>query len=79
MTEHFCDTCNRVRLSATGDLHACLGHDDAVSLRAVLRAGGSDDDIRGAISAALGEKRAGHEFLTTGEGAPSKHMIAIGG
>ena len=41
MTEHFCDDCNRLRLTATGDLHACLGHDDAISLRDVLRAGGS--------------------------------------
>src|SRR5690606_8978617 len=39
MTEHFCDDCNRLRLTATGELHACLGHDDAVSLRDVLRAG----------------------------------------
>ncbi|HRC55827.1 MAG TPA: GTP 3',8-cyclase MoaA [Kofleriaceae bacterium] len=37
MTEHFCDDCNRLRLTAAGDLHACLGHDDAVSLRQVLR------------------------------------------
>ena len=40
MTEHFCDTCNRVRLSASGALHACLGYDDAVDLRDALRAGG---------------------------------------
>jgi cyclic pyranopterin phosphate synthase len=79
MTEHFCDTCNRVRLSATGELHACLGHDDAISLRDVVRTGGSDDDIRGAIAIALGSKRAGHEFLRTGVGAPTKHMVAIGG
>ncbi len=79
MTEHFCDACNRVRLSATGDLHACLGHDDAISLRDVIRAGGSDDDVRGAIAASLGAKRAGHEFLASGAGGPHKHMVAIGG
>jgi GTP 3',8-cyclase len=79
MTEHFCDSCNRVRLTATGDLHACLGHDDAVSLREIVRAGGSDDDLRAAIAIALDGKRAGHEFLRTGAGAPIKHMIAIGG
>ncbi len=44
MTEHFCEACNRLRLTATGDLHACLGHDDAISLRDVVRGGGSDDD-----------------------------------
>ncbi len=37
MTEHFCGDCNRLRLTASGDLHACLGHDDATSLRSVLR------------------------------------------
>ena len=79
MTEHFCDTCNRVRLSATGELHACLGHDDAISLRDVIRAGGSDDDVRAAIAASLDGKRAGHEFLRSGAGGPSKHMVAIGG
>jgi GTP 3',8-cyclase len=38
MTEHFCGDCNRLRLTASGDLHACLGHDDATSLRDILRA-----------------------------------------
>jgi cyclic pyranopterin phosphate synthase len=79
MTEHFCDDCNRVRLTATGALHACLGHDDAVSLRDVLRAGGSDDDLVAAIGAAVTGKRAGHAFSLDGTGAPQKHMIAIGG
>ncbi len=79
MTEHFCDDCNRLRLTATGALHACLGHDDAVSLRDVLRDGGSDDDVVRAISAAVTGKRAGHVFERTGAGAPRKHMIGIGG
>jgi cyclic pyranopterin phosphate synthase len=79
MTEHFCDDCNRLRLTATGALHACLGHDDAVSLRDVLRGGGSDDDLVRAIAGAVTGKRAGHVFERTGAGAPSKHMIGIGG
>lgn len=37
VTEPFCDTCNRIRLSATGQLHACLAYDDAIDLRAILR------------------------------------------
>jgi cyclic pyranopterin phosphate synthase len=37
MTEHFCGDCNRLRLTSSGDLHACLGHDDATSLRDILR------------------------------------------
>ncbi len=79
MTDHFCDDCNRLRLTATGALHACLGHDDAVSLRDVLRGGGSDDAVVGAIAAAVTGKRAGHAFERSGAGAPSKHMISIGG
>jgi molybdenum cofactor biosynthesis enzyme MoaA len=79
MTEHFCDDCNRLRLTATGALHACLGHDDAISLRDVIRGGGSDDDVVRAISASVTGKRAGHTFERTGAGAPRKHMIGIGG
>jgi len=76
MTEHFCDDCNRLRLTATGELHACLGHDDAVSLRDVLRAGGGEDDLVRVVAGAVSGKRAGHEFLAN---APAKHMIGIGG
>ncbi|MGE5185436.1 MAG: GTP 3',8-cyclase MoaA [Acidobacteriota bacterium] len=76
MTEHFCDDCNRLRLTATGELHACLGHDDATSLRDLVRAGASDDDLVRAITHAVAVKRAGHAFA---EAPPAKHMIGIGG
>ena len=77
MTEHFCDDCNRLRLTATGELHACLGHDDAISLRDVVRARpGRDDALIHAIARAVGGKGAGHAF---DHKAPSKHMIGIGG
>ena len=79
MSEHFCDTCNRLRLSAVGELHTCLAYDDATSLRDILRAGGSDDDVRRSIVDAVAGKREGHQFQLTGDGAPMKHMIAIGG
>ncbi len=79
MTEHFCDDCNRLRLTATGALHACLGHDDAISLRDIMRRGGSDADVIAAIAGAVTGKRAGHAFERTGGGAPQKHMIGIGG
>jgi GTP 3',8-cyclase len=78
MTEHFCDSCNRLRLSATGALHACLGHDDAVDLRAPLRAGdlvGVERAVRGAVAA----KRPGHTFQLVGLGGPRKAMVQIGG
>jgi cyclic pyranopterin phosphate synthase len=76
MTEHFCDDCNRLRLTATGELHACLGHDDAVSLRDVVRNGGTEADLVAAIAGAVAGKRAGHAF---GDHPPTKHMIGIGG
>jgi cyclic pyranopterin phosphate synthase len=79
MTEHFCDDCNRLRLTAVGALHACLGHDDAISLRDIMRAGGADTDVIAAIAGAVTGKRAGHVFERTGSGAPQKHMIGIGG
>ena len=76
MTDHFCDDCNRLRLTSTGALHACLGHDDALSLRDLLRAGASDDDLVRAIGGAVTGKRAGHTF---DDAPPAKHMIKIGG
>lgn len=78
MTEHFCAACNRVRLSATGGLHACLAYDDAVDLRAVLRREGPAavvDTIRRAVAA----KRDGHAFQLVGLGGPRKLMVQIGG
>jgi cyclic pyranopterin phosphate synthase len=78
MTEHFCDSCNRVRLSATGALHACLAHDDAVDLRGPLRAGGGPA-VMAAIRAAVAQKRDGHEFQLVGLGGPRKAMVQIGG
>jgi cyclic pyranopterin phosphate synthase len=78
MTEHFCDTCNRARLSAAGALHACLAHDDAVDLRGPLRAGG-EGAVIDAIRAAISRKRDGHEFQLVGIGGPRKSMVQIGG
>jgi cyclic pyranopterin phosphate synthase len=78
MTEHFCDRCNRARLSATGALHACLAHDDAVDLRGPLRAGGERAVVE-AIAAAIAKKRDGHDFQLVGLGGPRKAMVQIGG
>jgi cyclic pyranopterin phosphate synthase len=78
MTEHFCDTCNRVRVSASGALHACLGYDDAVDLRAVLRSDG-EAAVIAAIRRAVSGKRPAHSFGLLGIGGPRKSMISIGG
>ena len=79
VTEHFCDDCNRLRLTATGELHACLGYDDALNLRDLMRAGATDNDLIAAIAGAVSGKRLGHDFQSSGLGGPTKHMIAIGG
>lgn len=79
VTEPFCDTCNRVRLTATGMLHTCLATDDDTDLRTPLRAGAGDDAIRAAVIRAISAKRQGHTFTTCGAGGPRKHMVAIGG
>ena len=79
MTEHFCATCNRLRLSATGAVHACLGYDDAVDLRgpaARRRCWTASARPSGARSAG---KRDGHTFQLIGLGGPRKAMVQIGG
>jgi cyclic pyranopterin phosphate synthase len=78
MTEHFCETCNRVRLSAAGALHTCLAYDDAVDLRALLARGGPDAVVD-TIRRAVGQKRDGHSFQLIGIGGPRKAMVQIGG
>ena len=79
LTENFCADCNRVRLTAIGELHACLARDQAADLRALLRGGADDESLRRTILAELLDKREGHEFTTEGCGGPRAHMVAIGG
>jgi cyclic pyranopterin phosphate synthase len=87
VSEPFCDTCNRVRLSATGQLHACLAYDDAIDLRGPLRAGLAAgrrgaalvDPLVQLARAGLAHKRPGHVFTPSGCGGPQKHMVSIGG
>jgi len=75
LTRNFCDGCNRIRVSATGKLYQCLGHDTHVDLRSALRGNG---DIDAAIDLALGAKPARHDFdLSTP--ATVRHMSVTGG
>ncbi len=62
ISQHFCETCNRVRVSVNGTLYLCLGQNDKVELRPLLRDGSTDDQIREAIVAALALKPMRHEF-----------------
>lgn len=62
ISQHFCETCNRVRLSADGTLYLCLGQDDKLELRPLLRQGISDDGLRETILGAIARKPEKHEF-----------------
>lgn len=62
ISQHFCATCNRVRLSVDGTLYMCLGQDEKFELRPLLRAGISDAELELAIRAAIELKPERHEF-----------------
>ena len=80
LTANFCDGCNRVRLTTEGKLYMCLGHDDQVDLKAVLRTEGVDA-LDAAIDGALGRKPRAHDFRIGAGEAPavSRHMSVTGG
>ena len=62
ISQHFCETCNRVRLSVDDTLYLCLGQDDKVELRPLLRNGASADELEEAIRNAIALKPERHEF-----------------
>jgi GTP 3',8-cyclase len=78
MTENFCSSCNRLRVSATGQLHACLARDDTGDVRGALRSN-EPGALERVVRAALGHKRDTHGFELDGRGGPQKPMISIGG
>jgi cyclic pyranopterin phosphate synthase len=63
ISQHFCATCNRVRMTVDGVLHLCLGQEDRVDFRAMMRAGASDVDLVEAIRSAIDMKPERHEFI----------------
>lgn len=77
LTSNFCASCNRVRVSASGKLYMCLGHEDNVDLRAALR--GTDPGALDALlDKAIGAKPERHEF-DLGFAATQRHMSVTGG
>jgi cyclic pyranopterin phosphate synthase len=62
ISQHFCETCNRVRLAVDGTLYLCLGQEDKVEFRPMLRDGASQEELREAIVRALALKPERHEF-----------------
>jgi cyclic pyranopterin phosphate synthase len=82
LSQHFCATCNRVRVTCTGTLHTCLGHEDAIDLRAPLRANPGDDALLiAAIRRGIAQKPERHDFRITRGAAPSvsRPMSMTGG
>jgi cyclic pyranopterin phosphate synthase len=79
VTQSFCSTCNRVRLTADGQFRNCLFAVDEFDLRALLRDGSSDDAIADAIVGVVGAKWAGHSIGNVTFIRPRRSMSQIGG
>jgi cyclic pyranopterin phosphate synthase len=82
LTGNFCEGCNRVRLTATGQLFMCLGGEGQVDLRAALRSDDPQAAINAAFERAMGEKPERHSFAIDRPGAApalSRHMSTTGG
>ena len=79
LTHNFCDGCNRIRVAATGTVFGCLGHDQKVELRDILRNGGADA-VTSALDRLLAGKPKGHQFrIEAAQPAVERHMSVTGG
>ena len=82
LTHNFCESCNRVRLTCTGELYMCLGQEDMADLRAPLRSSEDDRVLEEAIRAAISLKPKGHDFDYSRQeagGQMTRHMSHTGG
>ena len=79
VSNNFCSSCNRVRLTAKGELILCLGQKDSVSLRDALRSGMSDAEIKQLILNAITKKPEKHFFDSVIDNISSRQMVEIGG
>jgi len=82
LTNNFCDGCNRVRVTATGQLFACLGGNEQVDLRAALRSDDPEAELTRALDIAMKIKPARHNFAIDRPGAApalARHMSTTGG
>ncbi len=82
LTNNFCDGCNRIRVTATGQLHPCLGGTEEVDLRAALRSGDPDEALEAALNTAMRIKPERHHFVIDKPGsapALARHMSTTGG
>ena len=79
VTEPFCASCDRVRLTSDGQLRACLFATDETDLRALLRTGADDDALAAALSTTVAGKWAGHGISNVNFIRPARSMSEIGG
>lgn len=82
LTNNFCEGCNRIRVTATGQLYACLGGNERVDLRAALRSDAPEAALAEALDTAMRIKPERHHFAIDGRGAApalARHMSMTGG
>jgi cyclic pyranopterin phosphate synthase len=82
LTNNFCEGCNRIRVTATGQLYACLGGNEQVDLRAALRSDDPQTALAEGLNLAMRIKPARHNFAIDGHGqapALARHMSMTGG
>ncbi|NXG22340.1 MOCS1 protein, partial [Grallaria varia] len=79
MSEHFCGSCNRLRITADGNLKVCLFGNSEVSLRDHLRSGASEEELVQIIGAAVGRKKKQHAGMFNISQMKNRPMILIGG
>ncbi len=79
VSEPFCASCDRIRLTAEGGLRTCLFSEEETDLRAILRGGGSDDDLAAALHAAVQHKELKHYINDTRFKRTKRSMSMIGG
>ncbi|CAB1425254.1 unnamed protein product, partial [Pleuronectes platessa] len=77
MSEHFCGSCNRLRITADGNLKVCLFGNSEVSLRDVLRSGAPDEELLQIIGAAVGRKKKQHAGMMSISQMKNRPMILI--
>ena len=79
VTEPFCDHCNRIRITADGQLRTCLFSVHEHNLKGLLRSGATDEEIADFIIAAVWKKEPGHKIGQPDFIKPTRSMSAIGG
>lgn len=81
LTHNFCESCNRVRITCTGTLFMCLGRENSVDLRSILRSSNDDALLQASIDRAIAAKPKGHDFVIARGSRPAlaRHMSMTGG